>query len=362
MPVPPVRLVALLGIGLSCISIAWAVESYAGGRTVLADGGYTLLAYTDRGILYVVAPGEEHQEALRSTKFSTSPVQIREIGGGSPPHPDSVLFFCSLWFLGTALLVPGVFVLLGSYPRFCRWIEGRCQHCGYRLHGLPALRCPECGTPFDEAGPVAKDASYRYHMKAGLVCLIAAIWIIDSAVRPLHVGVPVGVTQGWVSTFGYTIPQEIYDDVPIALVLAGVGISFLVRWDREPPIPLFVTACVIALAFLLGNVGRIVTWWIASGGALDWVGASTFGVLCYFLARGHAGGLMKPKAPGRAFTWWWPQSNGGRIALVIAIGLTMLLGALVVPFVAVVCGVQAYLLGVAIRFIHLWPQTRRKAH
>lgn len=55
---------------------------------------------------------------------------------------------------GLFAILPAVEVALGTrrlYRRRKRRKMGRCAECDYDLRGLPEPRCPECGTPFDEA-------------------------------------------------------------------------------------------------------------------------------------------------------------------------------------------------------------------
>jgi hypothetical protein len=60
-----------------------------------------------------------------------------------------------------ALLLAFPFLVLGRLSFLgIRWVQawrghralahGKCQRCGYSLHGLPEPRCPECGTAFGE--------------------------------------------------------------------------------------------------------------------------------------------------------------------------------------------------------------------
>ena len=63
-----------------------------------------------------------------------------------------------IWSVAVPLVIPAV--LFAIFPgielarrrrRFRGGSPRLCVHCDYDLRGLPEPRCPECGTPFDEA-------------------------------------------------------------------------------------------------------------------------------------------------------------------------------------------------------------------
>ena len=43
-----------------------------------------------------------------------------------------------------------ILVLIKTIRRRLRQEPGHCSKCGYNLAGLPELRCPECGTEFEQ--------------------------------------------------------------------------------------------------------------------------------------------------------------------------------------------------------------------
>ncbi len=62
------------------------------------------------------------------------------------------LFWAAFWGV-PCLVLCGVVFLRNRYWPLRQ--PGRCAGCGYDLRGLPELRCPECGTPFEAAVPLA---------------------------------------------------------------------------------------------------------------------------------------------------------------------------------------------------------------
>jgi hypothetical protein len=59
------------------------------------------------------------------------------------------------WLVAALGGVAALPLVVGGYKAWMRrrrMASGRCAKCGYILFGLPAPRCPECGTTFSDAG------------------------------------------------------------------------------------------------------------------------------------------------------------------------------------------------------------------
>lgn len=62
------------------------------------------------------------------------------------------VMYCQLWYVGVVLaFYPCITFVRGPVRRWHRRKRGLCVKCGYNLIGLPAPRCPECGTPVESA-------------------------------------------------------------------------------------------------------------------------------------------------------------------------------------------------------------------
>ncbi|TWT44911.1 Tetracycline resistance protein, class B [Phycisphaerae bacterium RAS1] len=69
--------------------------------------------------------------------------------------------YAAVGWLCAGMQAASLAVILFALPETRPRSAGRCTSCGYNLRGLPANRCPECGTPFDataEAGPASAGA------------------------------------------------------------------------------------------------------------------------------------------------------------------------------------------------------------
>lgn len=71
--------------------------------------------------------------------------------GALSQHPYSLHEGVGILLVGGMLLLYAAILLKVTlaYARRPRYGPGRCQGCGYDLHGLRDRRCPECGLPFD---------------------------------------------------------------------------------------------------------------------------------------------------------------------------------------------------------------------
>lgn len=91
---------------------------------------------------------------LDSIMFAINCLDARARGFSSVRTRDGTVVIVHQW-LAAALLTPGVLPLVGGLRiarrRAVRRRRNCCADCGYDLRGLPAERCPECGSPFVSA-------------------------------------------------------------------------------------------------------------------------------------------------------------------------------------------------------------------
>ncbi|HEX2971241.1 MAG TPA: hypothetical protein VHP11_02840, partial [Tepidisphaeraceae bacterium] len=138
----------LLGLGMACCCCAWLAIPLIAVETVLASGPLLMLvglATAIYGIRHtyggVVSIGVAH---MGICILFVSLVNLLSWGPGAAREP--FIAMGAMYILATGPWSWWVGKTLPQQEQF-----GVCARCGYLLYGLTEPRCPECGTPFDEA-------------------------------------------------------------------------------------------------------------------------------------------------------------------------------------------------------------------
>jgi hypothetical protein len=137
-------------------------------------------------------------------------------------------------------------------PTPAGFVETICRHCGYDLHGLSDLVCPECGQIYEPPPARVKRKLWWWIEPAGgALSLVMSLYLVRWCLTVPRVYL--GERYGYYDTGGLTLDSQMNALMPVALVVAIVA-WLPARRDRGPG---RVVGCALLLACGMWALTRI---------------------------------------------------------------------------------------------------------